>query len=55
MRRDDHPKQQIKVAQMAPKRVASSLPFSVWMALAKATPVRPALSNAAQTSLLHRH
>ncbi|MDO8248732.1 MAG: hypothetical protein Q7T78_03305 [Rhodoferax sp.] len=45
----------LELARMAPKRVASGLPFSVWMALAKATPVRLALSDATQTSLLHQH
>lgn len=33
---------QLEVLRMAPKRMVSQLPFSVWMALAKATPVRGA-------------
>ncbi len=35
---------QLSVARMAPKRETKNLPFSIWMALAKATPMR--LSNA---------
>ncbi|WP_251140686.1 hypothetical protein [Rhodoferax sp. U11-2br] len=31
---------QLEVLRMAPKRTVSQLPFAVWMALAKATPVR---------------
>ncbi|MBV5298511.1 MAG: hypothetical protein JZU64_10380 [Rhodoferax sp.] len=31
--------QQFEVARMAPKKTVNPLPFSVWMALAKATPV----------------
>lgn len=33
---------QLEVLRMAPKRMVSQLPFPVWMALAKATPVRGA-------------
>lgn len=32
---------QWEVLRMAPKRTVAQLPFSVWMALAKATPLRP--------------
>jgi hypothetical protein len=41
----------LEVVRMAPKREAKGLPFSVWMALAKATPSISAFSEFAQVSL----
>ena len=40
-----------EVVRMAPKKEAKGLPFSVWMALAKATPSVSANTEAAQVSL----
>jgi len=36
---------------MAPKRMVSQLPFPVWMALAKATPVRGTVLESCQDGL----
>ena len=41
----------LEVVRMAPKKEAKGLPFSVWMALAKATPSVSANTEAAQVSL----
>ncbi len=41
----------LEVVRMAPKKEAKGLPFSVWMALAKATPSISANTEAAQVSL----
>ena len=42
---------QLEVLRMAPKRAVSQLPFSVWMALAKATPMRGAELEPCQVAL----
>ena len=41
----------LEVIRMAPQKKAESLPFSVWMALAKATLSVSAFSEGAQVSL----
>jgi len=41
----------LEVLRMAPKKEATGLPFSVWMALAKATPSVSAFADATQVSL----
>lgn len=42
---------QLEVARMAPKREAKNLPFSIWMALAKATPMRLSKADSFQETL----
>jgi len=44
-------KDQLEVIRMSPKKEARGLPFSVWMALAKATPSVNAFSEISQVSL----
>jgi hypothetical protein len=41
----------LEVVRMAPKKEAKGLPFSVWMALAKATPSVNAIPEVSQVSL----
>lgn len=43
---------QLEVLRMAPKRMVSQLPFSVWMALAKATPVTSTALEPCQSELV---
>jgi len=43
---------QLEVLRMAPKRSVSQLPFSVWMALAKATPMQSAELEPCQGALM---
>jgi hypothetical protein len=43
---------QLEVLRMAPKRAVSQLPFSVWMALAKATPLKGAELEPCQVELV---
>ncbi len=42
---------QLEVARLAPKRVATHLPFAIWMSLAKATPMRLSKADSFQVTL----
>lgn len=41
----------LEVARLAPRRVAKNLPFSIWMSLAKATPMRLSRVDSVQVTL----